>query len=595
MQDTSLPTFETFEREEGRVYLSSRTMPAQVSNSIKVTDGSDKISRNKSPASSSSKPGKVSGEIKIHDAAEKCMIDVDLVRKAVSALIAHHNSETKSTNLLGNDTVVQVQLGLEISPQYALTKPTRISIPYSFRRIVADEHKATPAEASNLLDEAEVCLIVKDDAKPWIKEMISNFPDHMGCIKKVLTLDSLRKKHARFQQRRELLGKYTLFLADDRILPMLPAALGKEFFKTKKFPIPIRLNRKEALPYSIQKALGATFMTVPKGTCITIVAGKIDMPIEHLVENVVAVASAAPENVPRKWANVRSMIIKTPESTALPFYNKTPEELKELAELAGVKPVWKPMNEILQKKRKDHEGTEGGSAHKKKKGEKKSPLLKALEKQKRVSKDSNGETEATEKTKTQKKSRREDSKTGRQEKVEPNKVADEEKDKTERKRKNSDTSGGLVSPKKKIESQSTNSELKEKKHKSKNRKDEAFAVDEQEPTVTKKSKSEKLKTKNSSNEGLDKTNHESYKKPTSTSATEMPKTSGKDKFIPAKKFEGSRNGYVFKRDKLGLGYYADAKPVVDKMAIEALLRASKETKRSPKLQSSGKGSKRRSR
>ena len=575
-------------------------MPACASASMKGPDKSDKISKNKSPASSPPKPGTLSSELKNHNAAEKCKIDVDLVRKAVSALIAHHNSETKSTNLLGNDTIVQVQLGLEISPQYALTKPTRISIPHSFRRIVNDEKNETLAEgASNLLDDAEVCLIVKDEAKPWIQEMISNFPDHMGCIKKVLTLDSLRKKHARFQQRRELLRKYTLFLADDRILPMLPAALGKEFFKTKKFPIPIRLTRKEALPYSIQKALGATFMTVPKGTCITIVVGKTDMPIEHLVENVLAVASTAPENVPRKWVNVRSMMIKTPDSTALPFYNKTPEELKELAELAGAKPVWKPMNEIPQKKRKDHEGTEGESAHKKKKDEKKSPLLKALEKQKRVSKDANGKTEATTNTKTQTKSRQENSNTEKHEKVRTNMVADEEKGKSVKKRKSSDASGGLDSPKKIVDSHSTNSDCKEKKKtKSKIKEDEAFIAHDQERTVTKKSKNEKMKTKDDSSTGLDKTNHDSNKKPTSISATEMTKgvkTSGKDKFIPAKKFEGSKDGYVFKRDTLGLGYYADVKPVVGKMAIEALLRASKERKRSPKRLSSGKGSKRRSR
>ena len=37
----------------------------------------------------------------------------------------------------------------------------------------------------------------------------------------MITLDALRADYARFEQRRDLLASYDLFLADDRILPML--------------------------------------------------------------------------------------------------------------------------------------------------------------------------------------------------------------------------------------------------------------------------------------------------------------------------------------------------------------------------------------
>ena len=120
------------------------------------------------------------------------------------------------------------------------------------------------------LEEPEICLIVKEESKPWCQEMIEKFPEHMGCVKKVLGLQSLRKKHGSYEQRRELLKKYNFFIADDRILPMLSKALGKEFFKAKKLPIPITLTRKEALPFAIQKALSATYMTVSSGTCVMV-------------------------------------------------------------------------------------------------------------------------------------------------------------------------------------------------------------------------------------------------------------------------------------------------------------------------------------
>merc|ERR1712166_587333 len=161
-------------------------------------------------------------------------------------------------------------------------------------------------------------------------------PDHMGCVKKVLSLDSLRKKHSSFEQKRELLSKYNMFMADDRILPMLSKALGKAFIKAKRLPIPIDLTREKALPFAIQKALSATYMTVNTGTCISIRAGHTGMEPKKLTENIIAIAKTAVSKIPRSWANVQMIGVKTADSVSLPVYNKTPEALREIAKLAGV-------------------------------------------------------------------------------------------------------------------------------------------------------------------------------------------------------------------------------------------------------------------
>merc|ERR1712166_32609 len=161
-------------------------------------------------------------------------------------------------------------------------------------------------------------------------------PDHMGCVKKVLSLDSLRKKHSSFEQKRELLSKYNMFMADDRILPMLSKALGKAFIKSKKLPIPVDLTRETALPFIIQKALSATYMTVNTGTCITIRAGHTGMEPEQLAANVIAIAKAAATKIPHSWANIQLIGVKTADSVSLPVYNKTPEALREIAKLAGI-------------------------------------------------------------------------------------------------------------------------------------------------------------------------------------------------------------------------------------------------------------------
>jgi ribosome biogenesis protein UTP30 len=64
-------------------------------------------------------------------------------------------------------------------------------------------------------------------------------------LKQVVTLDELRRDFARFEQRRQLLDSHDLFLADDRILPMLTKALGKTFLARKRQPIPLKVTGKD--------------------------------------------------------------------------------------------------------------------------------------------------------------------------------------------------------------------------------------------------------------------------------------------------------------------------------------------------------------
>lgn len=100
--------------------------------------------------------------------------------------------------------------------------------------------------------------------------MISRFPNELSSIKKVLTLSSLRSKHKSFSQKRELLNRYDIFMADDRILPMLMKGLGTKFFEKKKQPVPVNICREEALPFAVAKCLRGTFVCLSGGTCVTV-------------------------------------------------------------------------------------------------------------------------------------------------------------------------------------------------------------------------------------------------------------------------------------------------------------------------------------
>ena len=345
------------------------------------------------PAEKQSKKnkGKVDG---VKEAVSK-RVNVDLLSKAVGALLQYHEKtaggdDLKKKELLGTDTHVLVNFGLQLVPDKMSSKPIRVGIPHPL-------WKTDDSSKSQDLQEPDVCLIVKEDSKPAVQEMIDRFPEQMGFVKKVLGLDSLRKKHSRYVQQRELLSRFDVFMADDRILPMVGKAIGRNFFRAKKHPIPVKVSRTNALPHQILLSLQATFLHINEGTNVTIRAGYTSMDPKHLTENIVAIVDKVAERIPRKWANIRSVSIKTTNSVALPFYNKAPEELAEIAKMAGL-----PVPSDNKNKKMATEGTgaaqqkkEGSSkdtvekaktdTKEKKKRKAKSPLVESLKKQKKES------------------------------------------------------------------------------------------------------------------------------------------------------------------------------------------------------------------
>ena len=207
---------------------------------------------------------------KTQAAAGQVGIDAQLTNRALRALLKHHESSSSDGNdLLGNDLDIQVQFSLAKIPGKASPKPIRIEIPHPLVKLPSSDDAMDEDDDAGL-QEIEACIIVKEESKPWVQELITKFPAQLGCIKKVLGLQSLRVKHKSFTQRRELLARFDVFLADDRILPMLTKALGGKFFDKKKQPIPVALGRKEALPFAVERCLKGTFMYLSAGTCVTV-------------------------------------------------------------------------------------------------------------------------------------------------------------------------------------------------------------------------------------------------------------------------------------------------------------------------------------
>ena len=175
------------------------------------------------------------------------------------------------------------------------------------------------------LEEAESCLIVKDVAGEGKKKAKANIQEgNILGVSKVLRVSNLKKKFATHEQKRQLCKDYAVFLADTRILPLLPKLLGKTFFKKKKQPLPVDLRGGNAKwKQNIEDAIMSTYVYLSGGSCFTV---RIGRPQEHspdqILENLLEVVEklSSMESI-GEWKNIRRMYVKTTASVSLPIYS----------------------------------------------------------------------------------------------------------------------------------------------------------------------------------------------------------------------------------------------------------------------------------
>ena len=170
----------------------------------------------------------------------------------------------------------------------------------------------------------------------------------------MIKLDKLRTQYKEFKDRRQLLSQFDLFLADDRILPMLTTALGKTFLKAKKQPVPIRLERRSSLAMQIARARDSAFLVGSYGDCWAVKLANTAMTEDQVVENLMAGIAAVVEKIPRKWKNIKAINIKCSSSVALPVYSN----IGDLPPAPPAKKV-KPAEEKGKGKRRNGKETKG--------------------------------------------------------------------------------------------------------------------------------------------------------------------------------------------------------------------------------------------
>ncbi|KAJ3046578.1 hypothetical protein HK097_000726 [Rhizophlyctis rosea] len=247
-------------------------------------------------------------------------VDATQVSKAAKALLAFaakQKAEREATNPLiegsDNEYVILV-VATKKMPEKIRVKPVRIPLRHS------------------LLDEkAEVCLISKDPQRTY-KDLLA--AKGVTRVSKVIGVQKLKAKYKPYEAKRQLVASYDLFLADEKVLAVLPPILGKAFFSKKKHPAPVDMTKNNLLG-EIDSAIAATYLHLNKGVCNAIKIGTTGFTADQITENVTTAIQSIVNAIPQKWRNVQSIHLKTTSSVALPLYNSLPDAPEEEAEAEG--------------------------------------------------------------------------------------------------------------------------------------------------------------------------------------------------------------------------------------------------------------------
>ncbi|RPA82098.1 ribosomal protein L1, partial [Ascobolus immersus RN42] len=285
--------------------------------------------------------------------------------KASKALIKHLQSvqekPAEKRNLLADEdeedaspqnTVWLVLTTKKFIVDHNKLKPTRLPLP----------HPYIPATGT-------ICLIVKDPQRA-IKDLIPQLPLPLNnSVVKVIGLSKLKKKYKTFESRRLLRDSYDRFIVDDRVIPSLPAILGKTFYKsTTKTPLPIKIATDVTpvtLGKELHKALHSTYLRLSASASTSIRIGLKTQTPEEIAANVESVVNTLAEKViPNGWRNIRSIYIKGTESVALPvwlvdeIYDKEKDARKEEPLAIEEKPVEKKVEEEKTEEKTEEKAAE---------------------------------------------------------------------------------------------------------------------------------------------------------------------------------------------------------------------------------------------
>nr|KAG5703806.1 hypothetical protein BaRGS_031440 [Batillaria attramentaria] len=167
--------------------------------------------------------------------AEKSVLSLAQIQKAVDGLLLlKQKQEAAKEKLLEDEEAVNLQFAMKKVPK-AGAGTIKLKLPHG----LGTQRK-------------EVCLFVKDiDRKD--REFEKTVADMRAFLKskgitnvsEVIPLKALKLEYKAFEAKRNLANMYDIYLADARVIRLLPSYLGKAFFSKKRQPVQVRMDAKD--------------------------------------------------------------------------------------------------------------------------------------------------------------------------------------------------------------------------------------------------------------------------------------------------------------------------------------------------------------
>lgn len=253
--------------------------------------------------------------VKKAKAAHFLQLDRNLVKQAFAALEALIKRNAKGDDLLQDQhEFLHMVLELNFIPEFFTLRPLQLPIPHPIYSRQFNSH---------------VCLIVKDPQREW-KEKVDASDLKQTPLSKIISIDKLGRKFKQFRDRRGLLRDYDLFLADVRVLRMLPDRTGKDFYRAKKTPVLLQLD--EDMEMNLRRAMNSTFIVLGHGPVYNVKVARVSQTATECFDNLLSVLDALPTVIPGLQPHhIRRIDLKGANTLSLPVHNfLTPEEVSSL-------------------------------------------------------------------------------------------------------------------------------------------------------------------------------------------------------------------------------------------------------------------------
>lgn len=309
------------------------------------------------------------------------------------ALLKHIKSEAKRKEASSTAKNLLADPVDDSSDEVASISADPIWLVITTKKHIVDQKRLKPGKillphSLNILPTTTICLFTPDPQRTF-KDAIAHpsFPSEFSArITRVIGISKLKARYKSFESRRQLLAEHDVFLADARIITLLPNLLGKTFYKSSsKRPIPVNLEPSRSQPkdsasskrlpapkpaeanstsarslappaqvaHEIQRTLSCAQVYLSPAATTSVRVGLASFSPEQIAENVDVVVSAMVDKfVTKKWRNVRAVHIKGPNTMALPVW---------LAE-----ELWVDQTDVLEEEAKQR--LEAGQQRRKRKG-----------------------------------------------------------------------------------------------------------------------------------------------------------------------------------------------------------------------------------